>query len=152
VILSALRRASRLSPRELLTTAHAAAALAFAEVLVRSLSLPRVCRLFGVRLDIDGGTDAGDPLRASELSTSVRRQLRCARRVTDRWRFSRGPCLRRSLVAGHLIRRERPVLRLGVTDRDGTLGAHAWLEIGGRPLENIDAYGAFARSTRRATQ
>ena len=39
------------------------------------------------------------------------------------------PCLRRSLVAGHLLRRHDPSLRLGVGGAGDALFAHAWIEI-----------------------
>jgi hypothetical protein len=51
-------------------------------------------------------------------------------------------------VAGHLLRRYDTAVRLGVTGAGEDIGAHAWLEIDGRPLESIDAYQPFQHTTR----
>jgi hypothetical protein len=50
----------------------------------------------------------------------------------------RADCLRRALVLWWLLRRAGlpGELRLGVRKRDGQLEAHAWVEHGGRPLED----------------
>jgi hypothetical protein len=112
---------------------HVALAAAGVEAALRFLRLPTVARLAGVELRLDGGwrpAPSGDlPLtpresRAVELAVSVLR---------------RGPiddsCLRRSLLVGHLLRRRRPVLEIGVTKRDGVVRAHAWLEVQGATLD-----------------
>jgi hypothetical protein len=49
-------------------------------------------------------------------------------------------------VAGHLLRRLDPALRLGLTGAgDGVFG-HAWLEIGDRPLEDVAAFSLFQQT------
>lgn len=55
----------------------------------------------------------------------------------------RGRCVRRSLVLGALLRRHRPVLRIGVRKRNAALTAHAWVEIDGEPVGETAA-GEFS--------
>ena len=76
--------------------------------------------------------------------TPLRPAARAARdRVADAWPFSRGPCLRRTLVLGHLLREHDPALRLGVAGAGDDLNAHAWLEIDGQPLEDVTSFALF---------
>ena len=70
------------------------------KLLIRFVSLPRLSRLMGVELNLARSAAHAEPITPRELSPRARRQLRCTRRVTDVWPLSRGPCLRRSLVAG----------------------------------------------------
>ena len=133
----------RLSPRELLTTLHATVVLAIVELSIRWVPLPRLSRILGVRVNLAPARDHVVPLPLTALSPRARRQVSCTRRVADAWPFSRGPCLRRSLVAGHLLRRHDPTLRLGVGGAGDTLFAHAWIEIDDRPLEDVSGLGVF---------
>jgi hypothetical protein len=145
-ITSIARRCGRflkLPPREILTTLHAVLVLTVVELSIRWVALPRLSRILGVRVNLAPAPADVEPLSFSELSPSARRQVRCTRRVADAWPFSRGPCLRRSLVAGHLLRRHDPTLRLGVGGAGETLFAHAWIEIDDRPLENVAGLGVF---------
>lgn len=137
-------RTLRLPPRSIATTVRVAALMAVVEVLVRRTSLPRVASLLRVRLDLHPSTSTIEPLDLSELSAVARRQVTCTNRVADAWPFSDGPCLRRTLVAGRLLRSEDPAIRIGLRDASAGLTAHAWLELGGRPLEDISDVGAFA--------
>jgi hypothetical protein len=129
--------------RELTTTAHVGLVLAAVELMVRFVPLPRLCRLMGVELNLASSIATLEPISPRELPPRARRQLRCTRRVTDAWPLSRGPCLRRSLVAGHLLRDRGPTIRLGTIDVGGSFVGHAWLEIDGRPLERVDDYRPF---------
>jgi hypothetical protein len=129
--------------RELLTTLHAGAVIVTVELLVRSVSLPRLSRLLGVRLNLAPAPPDASRIRVRDLPPRAARQVRCTRRVADAWPFSQGPCLRRSLVAGHLLRSLDPALRLGVGGSGDGLYAHAWLEIGDRPLEDIAGFSRF---------
>jgi hypothetical protein len=129
------------------TTLHAVVVLAVVEVLIRWMPLPRLSRMLGVRLDVSSQGGDADQMRLGELPPRARRQVRCANRVADVWPFSKGPCLRRSLIAGHLLRRNDPALRIGLAGSGDELLAHAWIEIDGRPLESIDAYEPFQQST-----
>jgi hypothetical protein len=132
------------------TSLHALAVIAVVEALVRWVPLPRLSRLFGVPLDLGPGRPGSDPLRASDLAPRAARELRCVRLVADAWPLSRGPCLRRSLAVGHLLRRLRPTLRVGIVASDAALIAHAWVEIDGRPLERTEDYRPFELTNAEA--
>ena len=132
-----LHRFLRMPPREILTTIHVVVLLSLVEVLIRWVPLPRLSRLLGLRLNLDPARPDIEEMAWTELSPRARRQIRCTRRVADVWPLSRGPCLRRSLVAGHLLRRHHPAVRLGVATAGDTVLAHAWLEIDDRPLESV---------------
>jgi hypothetical protein len=125
---------------------HVVVVLALVELMIRSVTLPRLSRMLGVRLDLEPGPHDVEPLPLTTLAPSRRRQLRCTSRVADAWPFSRGPCLRRALVGGHLVRDLHPTVRLGVAGAGDAVVAHAWLEIDGHPLEDVSAYTAFRRS------
>lgn len=109
------------------------------ELAVRFVPLPRISAFMGV------------PLRSTDDSSAVTRrpltltrwqsgQLRALRPVARRWPFADGPCLRQSLVAGHILRRLDPVLRLGIATDDTKLLAHAWVEVGGILLGESSDY------------
>jgi hypothetical protein len=140
-----IRRLRRLLG-EILVTLHAMAVLAFVELLIRWVRLPRLAHLLGVRLDFGPVPANIERLRVDELSPRVRRQVRCAARATAFWPIGDGPCLRRSLVIGHLLRRHGAAVRLGVAGAGEAILAHAWVEIDGRPIEDVSAFDAF-RST-----
>jgi hypothetical protein len=133
----------RVPPREWLTLLHVLTVVSVVEVLIRWVPLPKLSRLLGIELDLSPATQARPRLPSRELPTGARRQLRWTSRVVDAWPFSSGPCLRRSLAAGHLLRHDRPALRLGVAGTGDDIRAHAWLEIDGRPLEAVDDYTPF---------
>ena len=144
-------RALRLPPRDLLTTLHAAAVLIAVELLIRWVPLPRLSRLLGVRINLEPARADAVRMRVDELPARARRQLCYTWKVADAWPFSRGPCLRRALVGGHLIRDLHPAVRLGVAGVGDTLMAHAWLEIDDRPLEAVTDYRLFQRAAIEAT-
>lgn len=52
----------------------------------------------------------------------------------------RATCLRQSLLLWWLLRRDgiETVVRVGVNRVDGTLNAHAWVELRGRPINDAD--------------
>lgn len=131
VLLTLRRRAGRV-----LTALHAAVILLVVESLIRWVPLPRLGRLLRVRLNLDPAPPDPEVMSPTELPRRAQGQLRAASRVTEAWPLSKGPCLRRSLVAGHLLRRHDPSIRLGVGGDGDRLRAHAWLEIDGRPLED----------------
>ena len=87
-----------------------------------------------------GAPAVAEQLPLGELPT--RRRVSCAAPAASptSWPFSHGPCLRRALVGGHLLRDLDPAVRLGVTGTGDELLAHAWLEIDGRPLEPSSSY------------
>lgn len=133
----------RIPIREQLTTLRALFVLAGVEVVIRKMSLPKLSRALGVPLAL-GPPTATKGMQDDELAPEVARALRSAARVTRAWPFCAGPCLRRALVGGHLTRSSDPAIRIGVAaGPDDTVLAHAWLELGGRPLEDVDGFEPF---------
>lgn len=103
------------------------------EVLLRSSDLPTTCRRLGIALDL-----ADPTLPAGDVAV-LPKWARAPNRWTDvflrRWPLG-DTCLRRCLVLGARLHGLGPVLRLGVREtRPGQVAAHAWLEIGGQPLD-----------------
>jgi hypothetical protein len=142
----------RIPPRDWLTMLHAAGVTVVVEALIRWVPLPRLSALLGVRVDLTPAREEREQVSIGELPSDARRQLRCTSRIVDAWPLSKGPCLRRSLVAGHLLRRHHPAVRLGVAGSGDDIHAHAWLEIDGHPLEAVDGFTPFEHNpagTRR---
>ena len=142
---------ARVLALEVVTTIRVSATIVVVEVLVRTVPLPRIGRLLGCRIDLTPSADVDEPARRvepDELAPSTVRRLRCTHRVADAWPFSHGPCLRRALVGGHLTRNLDPSIRLGVKGTGDEVAAHAWLELGGRPLEDVSDYARFERASR----
>ena len=142
-----LRRGLRLPPRELVTMVHAVVVLGVVEMLIRWVPLPRLARVLGIRVNLAPARTDAQQLPLEQLPPRARRELRCTRRVADVWPLSKGPCLRRSLVAGYLLRRHHPAVRLGVAGTGAELVAHAWLEIDDRPLESVAGLSVFQRTS-----
>jgi Transglutaminase-like superfamily/Coenzyme PQQ synthesis protein D (PqqD) len=69
-----------------------------------------------------------------ELGEHEQRLYLALRWVMDRWLYD-GTCLRRSLTLGWFLRREHPVLRLGMTNENDAV-AHAWIEVGGKSIDS----------------
>jgi hypothetical protein len=136
---------------ELITTVHAALVLATVEAAIRWVPLPRLSRMLGCPLELSPSTSGPAIASSHDLGRRARRELRCTQRVADAWPLSHGPCLRRALVGGHLLRRLGTHIRLGTYDDSGALVAHAWLEIGGRPLEDVAGYRHFASASTDRT-
>ncbi len=143
VVARGIRRVLTQSPRDSLTTLRVLLTIAFVEVLIRTVKLQRLSQLLGCPLDVTPRAGNSSRLTLRELPPTPRRQVLCTRRVAAVWPFSKGPCLRESLVAGHLLRRMRPTLRIGLVGGQGEFYTHAWLELGGRPLEDLANYAAF---------
>jgi Transglutaminase-like superfamily len=146
-----LLRVLRMPPPEILTTLHVMVVLVVVESLVRWVSLPRLSRMLGVRVNLAPSRLDLQQIDLTDLPARARRQLRCTRRVADAWPFSRGPCLRRALVTGHLLRDLDPSVRLGVAGTGDTIHAHAWVEIDDRPLENVTGFNRFQRTPTDTT-
>ena len=137
-------RTLRLPPRSIATTVRVAALMVAVELMVRRLPLPRVASILRVRLDLRPTSVSEAPVDVATLPAVAQRQITCTNRVADVWPFSDGPCLRRTLVAGRLMRRCNPSIRIGLRGADTDMVAHAWLEIDGQPLEDVSDIGAFA--------
>lgn len=131
-------RVLRLPLAEQVRIARMAALRVALEPMLRSLPLPRVARLMGVRL----GASADPPapkLAARALPSADARAVRAAGLLTSGGRDAKRRCLRHALLAGHALRRHDPVLRIGAARRDGTTTAHAWIEVLGGRIDAGDA-------------
>jgi hypothetical protein len=129
------------------------------ESTIRWTRLPRLASTLGVRLHLDAR--AGDAAPAHDASTplppppdeDLDDTIVVARRNVARlmyvWPLGAGPCLRSSLVLGHLIRDRDPVLRLGVARVGHRLRAHAWIEVDGVPVNDPEGFLAFGAGVRR---
>ena len=108
--------------------------LAVVELGIRLLPLPRLSRLMGIYLESnppDAGPPEGPGSRVPQLGRFRLRQLRMLGRVTPRWPFCDGACLREALVCGRIARRHSPLLRIGALSTGGGVEAHAWIEVAG---------------------
>jgi hypothetical protein len=157
-----LRRFAQLSATERRTTLHALTVLLYVEATIRWTRLPRLSQRLGIALQPGAGT-SGDhppgfggatvPLVASmrpaaeaDLPEPVARARRSIGRWMRIWPFGAGPCLRESLVLGHIIRDRSPVLRLGVARHGYRVRAHAWIEVDGQPVNDPQGFVAFEAS------
>ena len=109
------------------------------EAGIRTLTLPRLAGRLGIEV---GRAEDVSRTHAVEFTAREREQVVMVDRLMRRWRLARGPCLRRSLVIGYLLRHHRPTLRIGTQFR-GTFEAHAWLEIGGERLGYLPGFEEF---------
>ena len=106
--------------------------------LAAALLLPAVAlalRLVGLRRSqaaLARLAPRGRPAAPGRAADAARMVLAASRHAP-----CRADCLRRSLVLWWLLRRAGldAELRIGVRKQDGQLEAHAWVELGGRPLE-----------------
>ena len=103
----------RLPLPDLFTTLHAGVVIVLVEATCGVFRCPG-----SAGCSASGSTSLRRPpdaerIRIRDLPPRAARQMRCTRRVADAWPFSQGPCLRRALVAGHLLRDLDPPLRLG---------------------------------------
>lgn len=105
--------------------------MAAAELGVRLVTLPRLTGWLGIAI----GTAPEEPTAAPIEATALRYRevllLRALSTTAPKWPFADGPCLRQALVAGWILRRHRPRLRLGVARDDEQVLAHAWIEVDG---------------------
>lgn len=137
--------------------AHAVVVVAWMELALRTLRLPRVCALLGIRPEFaartvptgddavaagEGRATTADPGErtpgAPALAPSERALLGEALTVLARSPLP-GTCLRRALVAGLALRGHDTALQIGVHKSGGTVSAHAWLIVDG---VNLDPSGS----------
>lgn len=103
------------------------------EAALRLSTLPSVCRRLGIALDLHSAAAAGSGVWP--LPRRYEAQVRALLRASRWWPFG-DTCLRRCLLLGLLLRREHPVLRIGIRrDTAGSFGAHSWLEVGDATLD-----------------
>ena len=123
-----------------------------AEVAVKLVPLPRLTRLLGISL-IDHRTPtsaATPPSSSSRLDgAAVERRARIVDRLYRAWP-RKSSCLRRALVLGYRIRGADPVLLIGVANEDGSIRAHAWIEVDGRVVGDDTGDYAPLRSHKNA--
>ncbi|MCW4458858.1 lasso peptide biosynthesis B2 protein [Microbacterium sp. MPKO10] len=115
------------------------------EVALRKGGVHRAARIGAVHVDMDGTASApGTPAEAG-LTPRELEKLDTAWRVLRHGPFN-GTCLRRALVGGYVLRHHRPLLRIGVSKADGTVAAHAWVDVHGVSLDP-DGSGQYSPLT-----
>ncbi|NNE11582.1 MAG: lasso peptide biosynthesis B2 protein [Ilumatobacter sp.] len=124
---------------------HAFGILLVVESLIRWVRIPRLAGMLGVEIDSSPVTAEGAGLPARDVPDRVGRAIRCTHRVTRWWPLCNGPCLRRALVGGHLLRDLGPRVRFGVAGGPAGIQAHAWLELDGVPLEDTGGFTSLVR-------
>jgi hypothetical protein len=154
----AIPRATRILVRlpraEQRATLRALLTLACVEATIRWVRLPRLAEMLGVRMQVHppalpstaalgGDVTFTGPAPETELPTALVTARRSVDRLMRLWPLGAGPCLRESLVLGHLIRDRDPVLRLGVARHGYRVRAHAWVEVGGLPVNDPEGFTAF---------
>lgn len=142
----AVRGARRIPPAQWPGLLRTVCLVAFVEVGLRTVRLPRVARWLGVPLadgddrvptaPRDGAHGPSAPLALDQRELAG---VRDARRVLSAPGVD-GTCLRQALVVGHVVRRRAPRLVLGVAKRDGTVAAHAWIEVEGWVVDDFHVH------------
>jgi hypothetical protein len=101
------------------------------EIGLRTIRLRTLARILGVPLALDD-QDPGRPSHPQELPADGAARYRAAQCLMQVWPFGgEGKCLRMSLVAGCLLRRHAPTVRLGIARLDQGIAAHAWIVVDG---------------------
>lgn len=156
-LVSLARSLARLTVVDKVVVAQLLAWLAVVEVAVRLVPLPMLAARLGVPVLALAGPDAallpggeGSSLPMDGnwvvLGPLERRRAQLLVALVRRWPWGGGPCLRQSLVLGHVLRRHHPVLRLGVARRGEDVMGHAWVEIGGHSLDPGHDFLPFQRA------
>lgn len=127
----ALAGIGRLSWRDRAELAKVLVLSVLVEFGVRVVPLPTMARWCSVTL---AETETAEVRRLAELPGWARQRVLIARRVIRRWPIE-GTCLRQSLVVGQRLRSLDPKLHIGVRADDGTVSAHAWIEVLGGALD-----------------
>ncbi|HEU0006316.1 MAG TPA: lasso peptide biosynthesis B2 protein [Terriglobia bacterium] len=130
-------------------------------MLIQALLLLPFCavvlRLRGVRCLVPASAESFPTAWNPEQWTALQRARAAARMVglAARWGPYRANCLKRSLVAYWLLRRQgiACALRIGVRKESNQIEAHAWLEYLGEPLnEGADIHLRFSPFDRIVPQ
>jgi hypothetical protein len=118
------------------------------EVALLVARLPTICRALCLSLDLESGRP---PVGVWVVPRRYERRARAALRATSFWPFG-DTCLRRCLLLGLVLRREKPVLRIGVKrDERGNFSAHSWLQVGDRTLDPTSDRFALLHSSTEDT-
>ena len=128
--IQAARALLRRPPRTWVRATRTAALAGLVEVGLRTVPLPRLARLLGVRLALDGAVGRVGDLSLVRLSHSEAERLDITWRVLRHRPFN-GTCLRRALLGAHALRHRDHAVRIGVQKVGGQVKAHAWLEVDG---------------------
>jgi hypothetical protein len=125
-MLTTLQRLSRLSRKDFLLAAEAAAIAVPIEIALRRTRLDTLVERLGRAERVEqSGAVAFDVERAARLVDAI-----------ASFYPLKATCLKKSLVLFRILRRRgvQVELRLGVAKRDGEFMSHAWLEWQGRTL------------------
>jgi hypothetical protein len=115
------------------------------EAGLRTQPLDELARALGIELtNDDRARDAAG--RTGDVSAQVRWTFEATDRVLG-FLPGRATCLRRALIAGHLLRKHRPAIRIGSARQNGKLAFHAWLEFDGKVASDPEA-ASFRRLVR----
>lgn len=134
----------KLSAREKVDLFLVAGMALAAEVAVKLFTLPRLTKWLGITLideKADAPTSEGAAPSTGLDQATIARRTRTVDRLYRVWP-RKNSCLRRALVLGRRIQAAGPVLMIGVAEEDGSIRAHAWIEIDGVPVG--DTSGDFA--------
>jgi hypothetical protein len=152
---AAFVRFARLPAGDRRATIRALATLLVVESTIRWVRLPRLARMLGVDLQARPPTfpppSVATVIRSGDdLAEPLARARRSVARLMAIWPFGAGPCLRESLVLGHLVREHHPVLRLGVARHGRRPRAHAWIEVDDLALNDPEGFVAFGATSADA--
>jgi hypothetical protein len=138
-----LRRFLALSPAQRRLFVGAWLALPVVDLMLRVLGLQRTERILertSATTSLSRApTQRGPAMAAAEADAALIA-------IAGRYALGNGTCLRQALFLWWRLRRRghRPEIRIGVTLQDG-FAAHAWVELGGRPLaQTPEQRGRFA--------
>lgn len=119
---------------------RALAAAAAIELVLGRVPLARLTERLGFVLDERREAESGEATSSETLGRACVGEVLAARAALLLLGLP-PTCLRRSLVAGHLLRRREPRLRIGARLTGGAVTAHAWLELAGARLPGDEAEG-----------
>jgi hypothetical protein len=138
-----IRTLAGLGPARWLGIVRLVALAVLVEAGLKLIPLPRLANLMGVPLGLNQLHEQVDNIDDQLPLNKIEREL-----LDSAWRILRhrpfkGTCLRRALIGGHVLRRHKPKLRIGVAKSAGQVKAHAWVELKGISLDP-DAHLAYA--------
>ena len=129
---------------------HVLPAAVAVELGLAALTLPRLARLLKIRLLVDPSVQQ-QRVEASETTLGPTQRLEVwAAHLLFKNRGAYGQCLRTSLVVGRRLRSKDPLLKIGVLKDEGTLKAHAWLEVDGTTIGEAPGYSALRSASAQA--
>lgn len=115
------------------------------EIALRVLPFGFILRTLRIRTKwthMDPDEEARPVLNDRDLNEASR-----VIRLMRDWPFVESACLRQAVVLALLLRRHQPLLCLGVTKLNGSIYAHAWIEIAGGTLGRQQGFTPFRVTT-----